>query len=135
MKRVAVIALLLLAAAPAGARDSDLDRWLDRDLVPWVRQQLTTLPRFRNESFRFVIMQDDRPESEGTALAMTVRNTLRDAMTDVPGIRVAWQGDQPGVGIVAGETSLDCTRNDANYFIGLELEEIRPGLILSLIHI
>ena len=129
MSRVAAIALVLLAAVPAGARDSDLDRWLDRDLVPWVRQQLTTLPRFRNESFRFVIMQDDRPESEGTALAVSVRNTLRDAMTDVPGIRVAWQGDQPGVGIVAGETPLDCTRNDANYFIGLELEEIRPGLI------
>ncbi|MDH5346254.1 MAG: hypothetical protein OEW59_10855 [Gammaproteobacteria bacterium] len=127
MKRGAILLLYALSAVPAGAGDSTLDQWLERDLVPYVRQQLSTLPRFRNESFRFVIMQDDRPESEGTQLAMHIRDRIRDAASEVAGIRVAWQGDQPGVGLAAGTAALDCAANDANYFVGIELEEVRPG--------
>lgn len=120
-------ALLIAASADASSRNVDLDSWFARDLVPYVDQQLRSLPRFRNESFRFVVMTDDSPQSEGSALAMQLRDRLRDSMTDVPGIHVAWQGDHPGVGLVAGSAPFDCTKNEANYLIGLELRETSHG--------
>jgi hypothetical protein len=129
--RTALPLLLLLTAAMAGAapRHADLESWFSRELLPYVERELGTKPRFRNESFRFVVMQEDSPQSEGNALALSLRDRLRDAMSDVPGIRIAWQGDHPGVGLVAGSQPLDCTRNEANYFIGLELTEDRSGRI------
>lgn len=131
MKRILYCFLAVSTIAPANAasRTDDLESWFQRDLVPYVRQQLTTLPRFRNESFRFVVMNDDSPQSEGSALVIDLRNRLRDTIADVPGIRVAWQADQPGVGLVASSASLDCTRNDANYFVGIELQETGAGRI------
>ena len=100
---------------------------MSRDLVPYVEEQLGSLPRFRNESFRFVIMTDDSPQSEGSVLAISIRDRLRDAMSEIPGIRIAWQGDHPGVGLVAGSTPLDCTKNEANYLVGIELHETNSG--------
>ena len=129
MKRFLLSLLVTLAATQvnAASRKDDLEHWFQSDLEPYVRQQLTTLPRFRNESLRFVVMTDDSPQSEGSALAIDLRDRLRDSIADVPGIRVAWQADQPGVGLVAESASLDCTRNDADYFIGIELRETGPG--------
>ena len=132
MKRLhaGCLGLLLAGIAAAGQAASgfaDLESWFVRDLVPYVKRELTTHPRFRNESFRFVVMQDDSPQSEGSALAINLRDRLRDALTDVPGIRIAWQAEQPGVGLVAGSSGLDCTRNEASYFIGIELQETSPG--------
>lgn len=123
-KRLLILPLLLLTTTVyAKSRTADLDLWVARDLVPYVENQLRTLPRFRNESFRFVVMTEDSPQSEGSSLALGIRDRLRDSMADVPGIRIAWQGDHPGVGLVAGSTPLDCTRNEANYLIGIELRE------------
>lgn len=113
----------------SASRNADLDTWLARDLLPYVRQQLTTHPRFRNESFRFVVMRDDSPQSEGSALAIGIRDRLRDSLIDEPGIRITWQADQPGVGLAAGSAGLDCTKNQASYFIGIELNENSPGQI------
>ena len=87
------------------------------------------MPRFREESFRFVVMDDGNPVSEATALAMKVRDTIRDAARDVPGIRIAWPGDQPGVGLLARATPLDCTKSEENYLIGVELTESRRGIV------
>jgi len=133
MRLLIVSLAILLVTSPsnsqAASRSADLDSWFNRDLAPYVKQQLSTLPRFRNESFRFVVMLDDSPQSEGSALAVGLRDRLRDAVSDVPGIRVAWQADQPGVGLVAGETGLNCTKNEANYFVGIELSESSAGQV------
>jgi hypothetical protein len=129
MHRVGLLILLALASLPAGARNGDLDHWLERDLVPYVNEQLGSMPRFRDESFRFVVMNDGNPVSEATALAMNVRDKIRDAARDVPGIRIAWPGDQSGVALSARAVPLDCTRNEANYLIGVELTETRRGFV------
>ncbi|MGI9204453.1 MAG: hypothetical protein ACR2Q3_10610 [Woeseiaceae bacterium] len=128
------IALCLLVTGIAldghsASRKADLDTWLSRDLLPYVRQQLTTHPRFRNQSLRFVIMQDDSPQSEGNALAIAIRDRLRDSLTDIPGIKITWQADQAGVGLAAGVSDFDCTKNQASYFIGIELHQNGPDRI------
>jgi hypothetical protein len=121
--------LFLLLSLPAGARDRSLDDWLTRDLVPYVNEQLASLPRFRNESLRFVVMQDGIPVAEATALALHVRDTVRDAARDVPGIRMTWPGGRQGIGLADGSAPPDCTKNDANYLVGVELTEVRSGVI------
>ena len=123
---LAALGMLGLSAQVAAA-SPDLEDWFTRDLVPYVRQQLATLPRFRDESFRFVIMREDRPQSEGSALALALRDRLRDAVSTVPGIRVAWQGDRPGVGLADSSAPIDCSLTEADYLIGLELTETAPG--------
>ena len=75
------------------------------------------------------MLREDSPQSRGNALSIKLRDRLRDSLTGVPGIRIAWQADQPGVGLVAGSTGLDCTRNEASYFIGIELHETSPGQV------
>lgn len=132
MKRFAVSFICLAALindVQAGSRDVDLDTWVNRDLKPYVRQQISSLPRFRNESLRFVVMLDDSPQSEGSALAIELRDSLRDMASDITGIRVVWQADQPGTGLIAGHANLDCTKNEADYFIGVELRETEGGQI------
>jgi len=129
VNRALLVAFACATGLPAAARDADLDEWLARDLVPYVRQQLADMPRFHNESFRFVVMKDERPESEGAELALQIRDRLRDAASNVPGIHVAWLGDRPGVGLAAGGAALDCTSNEANYFIGVQLDEVRNGTV------
>lgn len=128
--QVTVVCLLAAGYADTGhpaSRNADLDTWLARELLPYVKQQLTTHPRFRNESFRFVVMRDDSPQSEGSALAIGIRDRLRDSLIDERGIRITWQADQPGVGLAAGLSGLDCTKTEASYFIGIELSENSPG--------
>jgi hypothetical protein len=122
-------ACLAIVALPPAAVGDELGQWFERDLVPYVLDQVTTLPRFRDETLHFVVMVDDRPQSEGTALALQLRDRLRDAVSERPGVRVAWQGDRPGVGLAATKASPDCTSAEADYFIGLELTESRRGQV------
>jgi hypothetical protein len=122
-----VVLVGLASLTQAASRSESLDGWLQGELLPYVRQQLTTLPRFKNESLRFVVMLDDSPKSEGSELAIRLRDTLRDAASALPGVRVVWQADLPGVGLVAGQSELDCTRHEADYLIGIELHELPAG--------
>jgi hypothetical protein len=132
VKRVAFYLLLiaLFASGPAAAAgNADFDSWVGRDLLPYVTTELSTSPRFRNESFRFVLMSADTPQSEGTALAFYLRDRLREAANELTEIRVAWLSDQPGAGLASADGHLDCTRNDADYLVGIELNELSPGVV------
>ena len=73
IKRILILLTILVAQAiPAVAqsREKDLDRWLDRDLIPYVRQQLLVHPRFKNETVMFVVLRDNTPASVSNALAI-----------------------------------------------------------------
>ena len=129
MRRLLTPTLLLLVMSAADARDRDLDDWVTRDLVPYVNSQLASLPIFRDESFRFVALRDGNPVSEATALALHIRDNLRDAARDVPGIRIARQFGSQGLDAAGRRGVPDCSTFDANFLVGIELEEVRPGLV------
>jgi hypothetical protein len=93
--------------------------------MPYVSQQLTTQPRFRNELLRFVVMTDENPQSASNRLALALRDRLRNSLADVPGIRIAWQPEHSAPGTVNG--NIDCTKDDVHYYIGIELTEDRAG--------
>jgi hypothetical protein len=123
----AVVMLAFCAPVLSATRPLELENWIDRDLVPYVADQLSTHPRFRNESLRFVVMKDANPQPVTSALAISLRDRLQDALTDTPGIRIAWRPDQAVPGRISGSGHVDCNADKVHYFIGLELAETRTG--------
>ena len=118
-----MLAVLVAQAIPATAesREKDVDRWLDRELVPHVRQQLLTHPRFKGETVMFVVLRDNTPTPVSNALAISLRDRLLDAAVSTPGISVGWQQGRSSAGPMS--QSIDCTRDDVHYYIGLELSQ------------
>ena len=126
MKRLLILATLLIAQAiPATAqsREKGLDPWMERSLIPYVRQQLMTHPRFKDETVMFVVLKDNAPTPTTNALALSLRDRLLEAAVDTPGITIGWQqGRQP-----VASTPTDCVGVDVQYYVGLELNQDIDG--------
>jgi len=124
MRRLLLLLTLVLAQAiPATAqsREKDLDRWVERDLIPYVRQQLVVHPRFRNETVMFVVLEDNAPASSSNELALSLRDRLLTAAVNTSGVAVGWQQGRSSQTL---DPRLDdCLNDDVHYFVGLELTQ------------
>lgn len=124
IRRMLILLTVVIAQAiPAVAesREKDLDRWVDRDLIPYVQQQLLKHPRFRNETVMFVVLRDNAPASASNALALSVRDRLLAAAVATPGVAVGWQ--QGRSGNAPESQPQDCKHDDVHYYIGVELTQ------------
>jgi len=102
---------------------------LTNDVTPFVREQLKFHPRFKGESLRFVVLQDDSPQATSNSLALRIRDRLRDAAADVPGVRIAWQPGDARFLRNSGPGGVDCTRSEVHYLIGVEMRLTDSGLL------
>ena len=128
MKRTLILLTLLIAQAiPAVAesREKDLDRWVDRNLIPYVRQQLTVHPRFKGETVMFVVLDDNAPASSTNALALAMRDRLLAAAVATPGVEIGWQQGRSGTTLESRPQ--DCQHDDVHYYIGIELTQKLDG--------
>jgi hypothetical protein len=123
---LAVCLALLSVASVANAGSADLDSWISRDLAPYVTKQLTMQPRFKNEPVRFVVLADENPQSASSKLALNIRDRLRDSVAKEPGLHIVWQRDIRHASV---SESIDCTKDQAHYYIGIEIVEDRDGRI------
>ncbi|MGI9265683.1 MAG: hypothetical protein ACR2QU_12195, partial [Gammaproteobacteria bacterium] len=60
LRKAAVIGLLSLLPLPvvlAATQGRDLDDWLAKDMLPQLKSQLTTHPRFRGQPLGVVVMR------------------------------------------------------------------------------
>lgn len=124
IRRLTVLLTLLVAQAiptTAQSRDKGLDSWLDHDLIPYVRQQLLSHPRFKNETVMIVIMRDNSPAPNSNALALSLRDRLLAAAVDTAGVSIGWQQGRNGIQLASRPN--DCTRDAVHYYIGLELTQ------------
>ena len=124
MRRLLILLTVVVAQAiPAVAesREKDLDRWLDRELIPYVQQQLQKHPRFRNETVMFVVLRDNAPASASNALALSIRDRLLDAAVATHGVAVGWQQGRSGNS--PESQPQDCRHDDVHYYIGVELTQ------------
>lgn len=128
MRRIFLLLTVLVAQAipsVAESREKDLDRWVERDLVPYVRQQLVVHPRFRNETVMFVVLTDNAPASATNALALSIRDRLLAAAVATHGIEIGWQQGRGAAGPVP--QAADCERHDVHYYIGITLDQKLDG--------
>ncbi len=124
MRRMLILLTVIVAQAiptVAESREKDLDRWLERELIPYVQQQLQNHPRFRNETVMFVVLRDNVPASASNALALSVRDRLLDAAVATHGIAVGWQQGRSGNS--PESQPQDCKHDDVHYYIGIELTQ------------
>jgi hypothetical protein len=127
MMRTALIVLCLASlATPAKAAERNLDRWFDRELVPYVTSQLIEHPRFKGESVMFVVFEDNVPASVSNALAVSLRDRLLDAALNTPGVTVGRR--QGGTAATPAAQRVDCTTDDVHYYIGISLSRRIDGL-------
>jgi len=110
------ISLLLVLPKSADARQSEFESWFSLTVTPFVARQLATHPRFKGELVRFVVFVDDKPAPLSDAFSLSLRDRLADVAIDVPGLRVAGP-TKPDA------TTLDCTRDAAHYYVGLQISE------------
>jgi hypothetical protein len=122
----AVVVSLTLLAAQAAPAERNLDRWFDRELLPFVTSQLVEHPRFKGESVMFVVLEDNVPASVGNELALSLRDRLLDAALNTPGVAVGRR--QGGTTAKPGAQSVDCTRDDVHYYIGISVSRRIDGL-------
>lgn len=123
-RRILILLTILVAQAiptVAQSREKNLDRWLDSDLVPYVRQQLIVHPRFKNETVMFVVLRDNTPASASNALALSLRDRLLAAAVATPGVAIGWQQGRSGNALESQPQ--DCTLDDVHYYIGIELTQ------------
>ena len=127
MIRTALIVLcLVLLATNAEAAERNLDRWFDRELVPYVTSQLTGHPRFKGESVMFVVFEDNVPASVSNALAVSLRDRLLDAALNTPGVIVGRR--QGGTAATPAAQRVDCTTDEVHYYVGISLSRRIDGL-------
>ncbi len=120
-----LIALTIIVAqaipATAQSREKGLDHWMDRSLVPYVRQQLQSHPRFKGQTVTFVVLQDNAPTPTTNALALSIRDRLLESALDSGGISIGWQQGNKPVGLQG------CQSDDVHYHVGIELSQELDG--------
>jgi len=122
MRRFLLLFVFVLAQsipAVAESRERDLDRWVDRDLVPYVQEQLSYYPRFKGETVMFVVLDENAPASLTNELALSIRDRLLAAALATPGIEIGSQQGRSGGALES--TPADCIHDDVHYYIGIEL--------------
>ena len=134
MKRILTIALPVLVSIAAGmgvasARQVDLDTWIDTQLVPYARRELSGHPRFRNQVLQLVVLRDETPQSDGSELEFDIRDRLRNALNAVPGVRILWSPGQSGIGATVTAAYPDCASMQPDYLVGVQLNELRRGSV------
>jgi hypothetical protein len=128
IRRILIFLTLILAQSiptTAESREKDLDQWLDRELVPYVKQQLMVHPRFKNETVMFVVLEDNAPASTSNELALSLRDRLLESAIDSAGVSIGWQQGRSGAALESRPD--DCLRDSIHYYIGLELGQNLDG--------
>ena len=113
------IVATVLATPIADAKPRGAETWVSIQVAPALVHALAQHPRFKGETIRVVVFSDDRPAARASVFALSLRDRLSAAVFDTPGIRMAAQQD-PGVRI-------DCTLDDVDYFIGLQISPFDDG--------
>jgi hypothetical protein len=111
----------LLISPVTNAKPRDAETWVSIQVAPALVRELAQHPRFKGETIRIVVFADDRPAARSSAFALSLRDRLSAAVFDTPGIRMAAQ-QNPGA-------RLDCTLDDVDYFIGLQISLLDDGQI------
>ena len=107
---------------PGAGKASSLQLWVDTELAPYVARQLGQHPRFKGESVVLVRLDGSDIQADIDGLTGSIRDQVRDSLLGTPGVRLAWQPQQPPARHHRRLEQARCGRiRDASYFIGFEI--------------
>lgn len=128
LKILILLSLALSLDATAGALSfstSSLDRWIDRELGPYLAEQLATYPRFKGESVALVAMDGAEVTPEIDELTLEIRRRLTDRLLDTQGVNLVWRPASPSWETRLDPSELGCREDDeVHYYIGIEVRSI-----------
>ena len=127
LTRLALLQFALIAPALSLAATPSLDQWIQNSLVPELSVHIDSHPRFRGETLRFVVLDDGQPAAISNELSIAVRDKLRDEIIDRTDARIAWQAGLDKFSRNSESSRIDCTASEAQYYIGIEISEAKPG--------
>jgi hypothetical protein len=107
------------------AKERNLDRWFDEELVPYVTTQLVEHPRFKGETVTFVVLDNNAKAPVSDTLALSLRDRLLDAALNTAGVSIGWR--QGGTPPATRTQAIDCTHDDVHYYIGIEVSRQIDG--------
>jgi hypothetical protein len=114
------------ADLPAG--DSQLDQWLEDTLIPYLLQQLSQHPRFKDQPVLLVGMQGEEVRARIDDLTQRLRRKIIDALFKEPGLDLVWRPAdrfrQPHQSI---QDILCDDYRQVHYYIGLDCGLTRLG--------
>lgn len=120
-----VAALLLVGPSPALGQ-SDLDVWVEEDLLPILEARLGRHPRLRDTPFQVVILDQGGITARPSALAWRLRDRIIQGLQGSPGIRLV---DPLPQQLRLGARDLDaasCTPTVAAAQLTVEVDRWRP---------
>ncbi|MGB5622674.1 MAG: hypothetical protein WBN65_09295, partial [Gammaproteobacteria bacterium] len=117
-----LIVLTLGLARPINAKAAEvLDVWLDKDVAPWLTEQLATHPRFKGLPLQVAVMRGGEPESRPDGLSLWLAERLGDRLAAAPGIHLLAPSGEATLDY-DGSGRIDCRPSPARYLITLETD-------------
>ena len=71
--------------------DPSLNLWLEKDVIPYLRQQFSRHPRFKGQPILLVRIQGDDVQPRIDELTEQIRHTIIDALLKEPGLYLSWR--------------------------------------------
>ncbi|MGD8976994.1 MAG: hypothetical protein PVG91_05260 [Gammaproteobacteria bacterium] len=116
---LAALLALFLAPPVTAMAEPDLDIWLDREVEPWLTEQMVTHPRFKGLPLRVSVMRGGEPEPNPDGLSLWIAERLGDRLARAPGVRVVAASGEMTLAY-DGSTRLDCRPPPERHVIAVE---------------
>ncbi len=106
-----------------GDRRTELDQWVEDELVPYTVNELSSHPKFKGEPFLIVSMRGDTADASIDDLTKNIRRRMVDALLTTPGVELVWPAAYRPWQHFGEMADLPCGEfQRERYYIGLDVE-------------
>jgi len=123
LRRISLLVLLTLGLIRplAAVAAEGFNVWLDKEVTPWLTEQLSTHPRFKGLPLQISVMRGGEPESRPDGLSLWMAERLGDRLAAAPGIHLLAPGGETALDY-DGSGRIDCRPSPARYLLAVETD-------------
>ena len=102
---------------------TELDRWVDDELVPYTVKELSSHPKFKGQPFLIVSMRGDTADASIDELTRDIRRRMVDALLTTPGVELTWPAAYRPWQHFGEMADIPCGEfHPERYYIGLDVQ-------------